>query len=201
MSNEFKSRTGILKEEILRKGIHLVSGILMAVLYTLFQKNVLMCVHLFFLITIWFLELLRFRGVVLIPFLREREMRKIGAHAFFMLGTFISIVLFDKQIAIASILMLAIGDAASGIAQVVKRGALEGLEGFKGAIKPLGVILIMFAVCLIVGYLTVDSSVTAISGAIGATIADGIHLRIYGISIDDNLTIPLYSAFLMSIVS
>ncbi len=59
----------------------------------------------------------------------------------------------------------------------------------------------MLGVCFLVGYLTVDSSVTAISGAIGATIADGVHIRVYGISIDDNLTIPLYSGFLMSIVS
>jgi len=201
MSKKFISRPGILKEEIIRKGIHLASGILMAVLYTLFQKNVLIFVHLFFLITIWFLEFLRFRGVILVPFLRDREKKKIGAHAFFMLSTFISILLFDKQIAIASILMLAIGDAASGIAQVVKRGTPESLEGSKGAIKPPDVILIMLGVCFLVGYLTVDSSVTAICGAIGATIADGVHLRIYGISIDDNLTIPLYSGFLMSIVS
>jgi dolichol kinase len=201
MPEEFTSRAGILKEEIMRKGIHLASGILMAALYTLFQKTVLMFVHLFFLLTIWFLELLRLRGVILVPFLREREKKKIGAHAFFMLGSFISIVLFDKQIAIASILMLTIGDAASGIAQVVRRGALESLERFRGTIKPPDVILIMFAVCLIVGYLTVDSPVTAISGAIGATIADGVHLRLYGISIDDNLSIPLYSGFLMSLVS
>jgi len=201
MFEKFIPTTGILKEEIVRKGIHLASGILMALLYTLFQKNVLIFVHLFFLITIWFLEFLRLRGMILIPFLRDREKKKIGAHAFFILSTFISIVLFDRQIAIASILMLTIGDAASGIAQVVKRGTLESLEGSKGAIKPPDVILVMFGVCFLVGYLTVDSSVTALGGAIGATIADGVHLRIYGISIDDNLTIPLYSGFLMSLVS
>jgi dolichol kinase len=201
MSEAFTSRAGILKEELMRKGIHLASGILMAVLYTLFEKNALVFVHLFFLITIWFLELLRLRRVILVPFLRDREKKKIGAHAFFMLGTFITIVLFDRQIAVTSILMLTIGDAASGIAQVVRRGAVEGLEGSTGTVKLPDVILIMFAVCLIVGYLTADSSVTAISGAIGATIADAVHLRVYGISIDDNLTIPLYSGFLMSLVS
>ena len=201
MSERSISRPGILKEEIIRKGIHLAAGILMAVLYTLFQRDVLIFVHLFFLITIWLLELLRLRGVILVPFLRDREKKKIGAHAFFMLGTFISIVLFDRQIAIASILMLTIGDAASGIAQVVRRGALEGLEGSTGAVKSPDVMVIMLGVCFLVGYLTVDSPVTAISGAIGAAIADGVHLRLYGISIDDNLTIPLYSGFLMSLVS
>jgi phytol kinase len=198
---KFITRPGILREEIVRKGIHLASGILMAVLYTLFQRDVLIFVHLIFLVTIWLLELLRLRGVIPVPFLRDREKKKIGGHAFFMLGTFITILLFNKQIAVASILMLAIGDAASGIAQVVKSGALENLEGPRGAIKPPDVILVMLGVCFLVGYLTVDSSVTAISGAVGATIADGVRLRIYGISIDDNLTIPLYSGFLMSLVS
>lgn len=201
MVEKFISRPGTLKEEIIRKGIHLAAGILMAALYALFQRNVLIFVHLFFLIAIWFLELLRLRGAILVPFLRDRERKVIGAHAFFMLGTFIGIVLFDTQIAVASILMLAIGDAASGMAQVVKTGAPEGMEGSTGTIKPPDAILIMFGVCFLVGYLTVDSSVTAISGAIGATIADGVHVRVYGIPLDDNLTIPLYAGFLMSLVS
>jgi len=201
MSAGFISRPGILKEEIMRKGIHLAAGILIAVLYTLFQRDVLIFVHLVFLITIWLLELLRFRGVIPVPFLRDREKKKIGGHAFFMLGTFISILLFDKQIAIASILMLAIGDAASGIALAATRGTLDGGEAYKRRIKPPDVILIMLGVCFLVGYYTLDSLPVAISGAIGATIADGVHLRVYGIPIDDNLTIPLYAGFLMSLVS
>jgi dolichol kinase len=78
---------------------------------------------------------------------------------------------------------------------------LDREEAYKRGIKPPDVILIMLSVSFLVGYYTIDSLTIAISGAIGATIADGVHLRIYGISIDDNLTIPLYSGFLMSLVS
>jgi glycerol-3-phosphate acyltransferase PlsY len=139
--------------------------------------------------------------MVSVPFLRDREKKKVGGHAFFMVGVFISILLFDKQIAIASIFMLAIGDAASGIAQTVKRRTLDRRAAYRRGIKPPAVILVMLSVCFLVGYYILDSLTVAICGAIGATIADGVHLRIHGISIDDNLTIPLYSGFLMSLVS
>ncbi len=201
MSKKFISRQCILKEEIIRKFIHISSGILISVLYIVSEKDLLIISLLFTLFVILFLEVLRFRGMVSVPFLRDRENKKIGGHAFFMLGAFISILLFDKQIAIASILMLAIGDAASGLAQAVKRRTLDREEAYKRGIKPPDVILIMLSVSFLVGYYTIDLLTIAISGAIGATIADGVHLRIYGLSIDDNLTIPLYSGFLMSLVS
>ena len=201
MPKKFISRPGISKEEIIRKFIHISSGILISVLYIVSEKDLLIITLLFTLFVILFLEVLRFRGMVSVPFLRDREKKKIGGHAFFMLGAFISILLFDKQIAIASILMLAIGDAASGLAQAVKRRTLDREEAYKRGIKPPDVILIMLSVSFLVSYYTIDSLTIAISGAIGATIADGVHLRIYGISIDDNLTIPLYSGFLMSLVS
>ena len=201
MFEKFISRSGILKEEIVRKFIHVGSGIVISVLYAISQRDLLIVGLPFSLFIISFLEVLRFKGMVSVPFLRDREKKKVGGHAFFILGAFISILLFDKQIAIASILMLAIGDAASGIALAAKRGTLDGGEAYRRGIKPPDVILVMFGVCFLVGYLTVDSSVTAIGGAIGATIADGMHLRVYGIPIDDNLTIPLYAGFLMSLVS
>ena len=201
MNKKFLSRSGILKEEIIRKSIHSGSGIVICALYTVSQKDLLIIILPFLLLIILCLEALRFKGMVSVPFLRGREEKKIGGHAFFILGAFISILVFPKQIAIASILILAIGDTASGIAQAVKREPLESREGYKKRIKPPEVILIMFIVSFLVGYLIVNSLTIAISGAIGATIADGVYIKIYGVTIDDNLTIPLYSGFLMSLVS
>lgn len=201
MSEKFSFRLGGLKDEAIRKSIHVGSGIVICFLYTIFQRDLLTIGLLFSLFMVFFFEVLRFKGMVSVPFLRGREEKKIGGYAFFMLGIFISILLFDKQIAIASVLMLAIGDAASGMAQVVKRGAFPNVKDYKRRIKSPEVILIMFGVSLLVGYYTLDSLKTAIGGAIGATIADGVHLRVYGIAIDDNFTIPLYSGILMSLVS
>ena len=201
MSEKFSFRLGGLKEEILRKSIHVGCGIVICFLYTISQRDLLIIGLLFSLFIILSLEVLRFKGMVSVPFLRDREEKKIGGYAFFMLGIFISILLFGKPIAIASILMLAIGDAIAGMAQAVKRGRAYNAGDYIRAIKPPEVILIMFSVSLLVGYYTLDSLKVAISGALGATLAEGVHLRIHGISIDDNLTIPLYSGFLMSYVS
>jgi dolichol kinase len=190
-----------LKDEILRKGIHLGAGILMAGLYCFSDRNVLIFIHLFFLLAIWFLELLRVKGAIQVPFLRDRERGKVGAHAFFMLSTLISILVFDMRIAIASILMLTIGDAASGAAQLFKGDRSRSIERRKAVLKPPGVILLMFITSFLVGYLSLGSLVIATFGAIGAAAADGLQLKVRDVIIDDNLTIPLYAGTLMSLAS
>lgn len=201
MPEDKSTITGNLKGEIIRKGIHLGTGILMAVLYSFSEKKVLIFIHLFFLMAIWCLELLRVKGAIMVPFLRDRERNKVGAHAFFMLSTFISILVFDMRIAIASILMLTIGDPASGAAQLCKRDSLGSIEGREPVLKPPGVILIMFIVSFLVGYLSIDSIRIAIFGALGAAVADGLQLKVRDVIIDDNLTIPLYAGLLMSLAS
>lgn len=193
--------TGSLKDEIPRKAVHLGSGILMAVAYWFFGKNVLVFIHLFFLAGIWFLELLRLKGAIQVPFLRNLERKRIGAHAFFMLGTLISILIFDRQIAIASILMLTIGDPASGLAQRFKAARWDSIEDHTAVLKPPGIILIMFIASWAVGYLFLGSLAISLCGAIGAALADGLRLKVGGMIIDDNLTIPLYAGFFMSLAS
>jgi len=126
---------------------------------------------------------------------------RIGAHAFFMLGTLISILVFDRQIAIASILMLTIGDPASGLAQRFKGASRDSIEGHTAVLKPPGIILIMFITSWLVGYLFLGSLAISLSGAIGATLADGLRLKVGDSIIDDNLTIPLYAGFFMSLAS
>jgi dolichol kinase len=196
-----RSVTVKVKAEIIRKGIHLATGILMAVLYALLKKDVLVFIHLFFLVGVWFFEFLRLKGTITVPFLRDTEREKIGAHAFFMLSTFISILAFDMRIAIASILMLTIGDPASGAAQRFTGDTLGHIDAHEPVLKPPIVILIMFMVSCTVGYLFLGSVAIAVFGAIGAAIADGLRLKIHNVSIDDNLTIPLYAGFLMSLAS
>ena len=171
----------------------------MAVLYSLSEKNVLVFIHLFFLVVIWCLELLRVKGAITVPFLRDRERKRVGAHAFFMLSTFISILVFDMQIAIASILMLTIGDPASGAAQLCNRDSLGSIESREAVLKPPGVILIMFIVSFLVGCLSIGSVRIAIFGAFGAAVADGLQVKVRDVIIDDNLTIPLYAGLLMSL--
>ena len=51
------------------------------------------------------------------------------------------------------------------------------------------------------GYAIVGSKGIAAAGAVGAMIADGVLLRIHGFAIDDNLTVPLFAGFLMTLAS
>jgi dolichol kinase len=201
MPDKRPSRPGIVREEIFRKSVHVGCGIAISVLYSMYQKNLLITLLLISLSFVFCLEVLRLKGMLTVPLLRDMEKKKIGAYAFFMMGAFMSILLFAREIAIASILMLAIGDAASGIAQSIKRGTPDILEGHRRGIKPLDEILIMFGVSSLVGYFVVGSLPIAVCGAVGAAIADGVHLKIYDIVIDDNLTIPLYSGLLMSLAA
>jgi dolichol kinase len=58
--------------------------------------------------------------------------------------------------------------------------------------------LAMFMTSLLIGYLVLGSLPIAVLGTIGATIADGVSLKVLGIPVDDNFTIPLFSGMLMS---
>jgi hypothetical protein len=85
---------------------------------------------LFSLSIILFSEIFRFKGILSVPLLRDTEKKRMGGYA------------------LASILILAIGDVASGIAQAVKREHSESIEGYKRRTKPPEVILVMFGVSL-----------------------------------------------------
>jgi dolichol kinase len=39
------------------------------------------------------------------------------------------------------------------------------------------------------------------AGGIGAALADGLRLKVGGVRVDDNLTIPLYAGLFMSLAS
>ncbi len=191
------SKSSVLREEAKRKTIH-ICGIAIPVLYLFVQKDLIILGFVISLFVICILEWLRFRGLVSLPFLRNKEQKKIGAYVFFVIGAFISILIFEKNIAIAAIFMLAIGDAVSGMAGTVLNA--DNPELYENRMKRPLVMLVMFVTCLIIGWLALHSLPVAVFGAIGATIADGVPLRVYEITIDDNLTIPLFSGMLMSFV-
>ncbi len=194
MQRFFRKKVRLI-EEAKRKTIH-ICGIAIPVLYYFLQKDLVVLGFVFSFFIIVVIEWLRFRGVVSLPLLREKENREIGAYVFFAIGAFISILIFEKSIAIASILMLAIGDAASALAGVVK--SVDKPEMYEKRMKPPEVMLVMFTVSFIIGCLVLHSLPVAVFGAIGAVIADGVPLRVHSVIIDDNLTIPLFSGALMS---
>lgn len=189
------SKPSVLREEAKRKAVH-ICGVAIPVLYLLDQKDLIILGFVLSFFIIGIIEWLRFRGLVSLPFLREKERKEIGAYVFFVIGAFLSILIFEKNIAIAAIFMLAIGDTVSALAGAMM--SVDNPGGYERRIKPLEVMLVMFIISLIIGWLVLHSLPIAVLGTIGATIADGIPLKIYGMPLEDNLTIPLFAGMLMS---
>ena len=189
------AKLSILKEEAKRKTIH-ICGAVIPVLYLFVSKEVMLFAFVLALIIVFVLEWSRLRGILSLPCIRNKEQQEIGAYVFFMIGAFLTILFFEKRIAIAAIFMLAIGDAASALAGAVMNEAQPAL--CERSMKPPAVMLVMFAISLILGWLVLHSLPVAVLGAFGAMLADGVPLRIQTVQLDDNLTIPLFSGVLMS---
>ena len=97
--------------------------------------------------------------------MREREVNQMTGTPYFVLGCTIVITLFDKQVAIASILYLIFGDMTAalvgvsfgGDAVVVKLGR-EGKKSVEGSVG-------MFVVCFVLG-LTLFNSVYVLTSSV-----------------------------------
>lgn len=192
------TKSRVLIAEAKRKTVH-ICGAAIPLLYLVLQKDVIILGFLLAFVFIASIEWLRFRGIISLPFLRKKEEKEIGAYVFFFIGAFLSILLFEKSIAIVAILILSIGDAASALTGAVVNVDNQGW--YEKRMKRPEVVLVMFITTLLIGFLLLQSLPVAVFGALGATIADGVPVRVYDVQLDDNLTIPLFSGLLMSLIS
>lgn len=127
--------------------------------------------------------------------LKEKERKTLLTTTWFLISTFLTVVLFRKEIAIMAMLFLIFGDTASaffglrfGRTKIVGQRSLEGSLAF-------------FVTCLIIGLILNFTKVSlswpvVIAGALAATISELLPLPV-----DDNFTVPLFSGAIMSIVS
>ncbi|MDY6774542.1 MAG: dolichol kinase [Halobacteria archaeon] len=138
------------------------------------------------------LEYLRLRGDVVFfeSLYRDYERESIAGYVLAGVGLFLSVNLFPPSIGTASMFMLTVADPIAG---AVGTGELRRVK------KPR-VLVTAFCVSLAVSLLFVSPLVGA-AGALGAALGDGVKLRLRGYVIDDNLTIPVYSGTVMTVVS
>ena len=124
--------------------------------------------------------------------LKEEERFRLTGAVYLLLSSLAVFLLFDKYVAIASLLFLSIGDLMATVVggkfgkRIVLKKSLEGS-------------LACLASCLLIGMaMTRVSPVmvlpVAVVGAASATIVE-----LLPIPIDDNLTIPLFSAGIMTL--
>ena len=114
---------------------------------------------------------------------------------FFTIGAFLVLLLFEKELAYAGILMLSIGDAASNIIGrhfgkiKTKLNPNKYVEG-----TLVGVIL-----SIPIAYYFVPNIWAAISASCIAMFLEMPNVRIFNFEIDDNLLIPIGASFTLSL--
>jgi len=208
-------RLDSLVTEVKRKGIHLF-GLSVPAAVILLGKSATTGLVAIALVAALFLERRRLSGNIRLPSVRDHEADRVAGYIYYIFGALLAVLLFPPQIAIAAMLMLSLGDAASGIIGSVVRGSAvrtEIMAGQSWRPKPLPVVAGTFAVCLLVGYGAqliegrffpgpeVLSFSVFLAGAAAATFADAVPLSIRKRVIDDNFSIPVLSGSAMFVAS
>jgi dolichol kinase len=219
----------LFAKEVVRKSIHMGGFLAPLLYYFFFSREIMLLIVGLGVLAGIALEAVRLSGNPIFPriLLREHEENGVvGGYFYGILSTFLAVLLFDKTIAIASILFLNFGDAITGLAGAVvvmyreRAKADTRTYASRGAASPLGALAddlsyavhnhkspflmgVMFLLCALIGLLFYPSlSLLMIAaGATGSVIADAFPWRVRGVAIDDNLMIPLLSGALMTLAA
>ena len=100
---------------------------------------------------------------------------------FYLVGALVALVLFEKDIAMASIIILAIGDAVAPYIRKFSRVPSN---------KRLFVGLVVGTICSTLGAMVFISPLEAALAALAAMMVEGIDVKIGINKIDDNIIIP-----------
>ncbi|NYT02328.1 MAG: hypothetical protein GKC10_06210 [Methanosarcinales archaeon] len=198
----------LLAREIRRKTIH-ITGLSVPIGLVLLGQMITAALIATAMAVAIVLETMRLRGQIRLPEVRDSEKDRVAGYVYFIFGALLTVLLFRPAIALTAMLMLSLGDAASGIIGSVLRGSnvrdQSSLPGARRRIKPLPVVLGMFLVCLALGYLssalTLLPFAVYLAGALGATLADSVPVFLRGSVVDDNFTIPIYASLFMTLAS
>lgn len=130
-----------------------------------------------------------------IKLIREREKGKISSMTNFLLGVFLSFLLFDKSVAYASLGFLSLGDMFSKIVGI----NYGKIHIFKNGGKTVEGSLAFFSASIsIVYFLWIANLLSLWVGIVGAIVATFAEL--IPSQIDDNLSIPTVSGAVMELL-
>jgi len=204
--------SGLFFIELRRKAVHAAGSVIAIAYYFIDRETAIFGLAIINAILI-IVEWQRLNGKMRLPeiLLRPHEKNQIGAYIYFQVAALISIIFFEKTIAITAILMLSLGDTASGLSGALLNKGNVRYSRKKFMIKPLPIVSVMFAVCVLIGSIMINlplahdmkyiSFLSYAAGALGATLGDAVPFRVQGKPIDDNLLIPLLSGIFMTIVN
>ena len=190
-----------MRQEIIRKTIHLSVNAIIPFTYLFLNVPKFWMLMLLGItsILIVIIDLGRTRkewisktfGILFNGMLRSHELSgKLTGASYVFIGSFISVFIFPKEIAVLALLFTAIGDTAA---------ALYGRKFGKLRIwnKTLEGSVVGLIACLIIGLFFPDiPNIIKFSGAFAA-----MFIELLPIKIDDNLRIPLFSGIVMYLLS
>lgn len=186
-----------MRQEIIRKAIHLSINSFIPLAYLFLDISKIWMIVLLGIgsVAIVIIDIGRTRdgwiskifGKLFNGMLRSHELDgKLTGASYVLIGSFVSVVIFPKEIAILALLFTAIGDTAA---------ALYGKKFGKFKIwnKTLeGSIVGLIACFIIASFFPQIPNIIKFSGAFAA-----MFIELLPIKIDDNLRIPLFSGIVM----
>ena len=186
-----------LKDEIIRKSIH-VFALIIPLSYHFWDKKIVLGIIGFGIFIAMCVEVLRFHWHVfrelfnglLGRLLRDHEITQLTGSTYLLIGCFLTVLLFDKWIAMVALLCLVVSDALSAV--VGKKWGKHFIWKER-SIEGLAVFVISATACL---FIVPGSRI--VPGLIGIITACIMDVFVHGIN--DNLTIPLSAGFAMQAV-
>ena len=190
----------LTKQELGRQLIHIAMGIILVIMY---YFNILSPLSVFLGIIVGVMASIiskRIKLPVFDTFLnyfeRENERKNFPGRGmiYFFVGVLLVMQLFEKDIAMASIMILALGDSISHI--IGERfGQLNNIFNCKS--KKLFEGTIAGALAGFIGAVFFVSIPLAFIASFGAMIAEVIQIDLNGNSLDDNIVVPLIAGTIM----
>ena len=189
------------KFEWKRQFVHILLGIAIVsmLLYGFLDKLTLLILSLMGIV----LSYMSTRGKIHIisplleKFERPDELRNFPGKGilFYFIGAYLSLLFFDKDIAMASIMVLAFGDSISHL-YGISYGKLK--HPFSSSKFLEGTVAGMLAGCI--GALVFIPWQEAIVAALAGMVIESIEIRLWNHQFDDNLLVPLASGFAVLLV-
>jgi len=126
--------------------------------------------------------------------MKSEESHRMTGTSYLLLGSLATFVLFELDLAVGALFFLSVGDAAAAIVgqrlgrRRLFKKSLEGSLACLGSSLAVGASLAILSPSV--------SLAMAVAGAVSATV-----IELLPIPLDDNLTIPLFSAAIMKVVA